>query len=132
MDVRRHFHAAAASFWREWHRDLRRHAADVRIPYPIRVRLRDAAEHALRRSSLEETRGVAAQIDRRAMLDHRRGYVKRKQGILKSDPEMGSHYHQFARHERMLFDDRLCEMIERAVKETCPTQAWRLHAVVVV
>jgi hypothetical protein len=69
VDVRRHLHAAAASFWREWHRDLRKHAADVRIPYPIRVKLRDAAERALRRSSDEESHAVVSRVNRRAMLD---------------------------------------------------------------
>ncbi|MBI3049007.1 MAG: TIGR04372 family glycosyltransferase [Acidobacteria bacterium] len=62
-------HVLAASFWREWHRELRRQAGDERLPYQIRVRLRHAADRALRRSAVEEQRGVVPRWNRRALAD---------------------------------------------------------------
>lgn len=60
-------HAAAASFWREWYRELRRHAGDERFPYEVRTRLRAAAERALDRSAREERRAVVPRLDRRLL-----------------------------------------------------------------
>jgi putative glycosyltransferase (TIGR04372 family) len=42
---------AAHSFWREWYRELRRHAGDERLPLDWRVRLRESARQALARST---------------------------------------------------------------------------------
>lgn len=60
-------HAAAASFWREWHRELRRHVGDERLPYAVRVSLRSAADRARQRADTEEQRAVVRRCDRRAM-----------------------------------------------------------------
>jgi len=42
--------AAAATFWLEMYRELRRHIGDERLPYPLRTRLRGIAERCFRRS----------------------------------------------------------------------------------
>jgi hypothetical protein len=60
-------HAAAASFWREWHRELRRHAGDERLPYSIRARLRTAADRALERAANDEQHAVVPRWNRRAI-----------------------------------------------------------------
>lgn len=60
-------HAAAASFWREWHRELHHHAGDARLPYSLRARLRAAAGRALDRAAAEERRAVVPRWNRRAM-----------------------------------------------------------------
>jgi len=60
-------HAAAAAFWREWYRELRRHAGNERLPYAIRVDLRGAADRALGRAEGEERRAVVPHWNRRAM-----------------------------------------------------------------
>jgi hypothetical protein len=41
---------AAASFWLEWHRELRRHVGNERLPIDLRGRLRAMAQRALERS----------------------------------------------------------------------------------
>jgi REP element-mobilizing transposase RayT len=66
------------------------------------------------------------------MPDHRRGFVQRGKGILKPSPQMAQSYARRARFERMVFDDRLCSLIDQAAKEICGDRGWRLHAVVVV
>jgi hypothetical protein len=66
------------------------------------------------------------------MPDHRRGYVKRKKGVLPSSPSMAANYARLAKHERSLFDTKFCEFIEQAVIEICHEKGWRLHCVVVV
>jgi hypothetical protein len=60
-------HGAAASFWREWYRELRRQAGNERLPSAIRTRLRGAADRALRRSTVEEARAIVRRVDRRAI-----------------------------------------------------------------
>lgn len=62
-----HLHAVAASFWREWHRELRRHAGDERLPFAVRVRLRTSADRALQRSAVEERRAIVPRWNRRAI-----------------------------------------------------------------
>ncbi len=44
--TRRQLSAAAAAFWREMHRELRRQAGDERLPFDLRGRLRTAAQRA--------------------------------------------------------------------------------------
>jgi REP element-mobilizing transposase RayT len=66
------------------------------------------------------------------MPDHPRGYVIRGQGIQKPDPQRAQRYHALARHERMTFNDALCEQIIAATQDLCRTKNWRLLAVVVV
>jgi hypothetical protein len=61
------FHVAAASFWREWHRELRRHIGDERLPHPVRVRLRTWADGALHRAAAEEQRAIEPRWNRRAI-----------------------------------------------------------------
>ena len=41
---------ASSAFWWEWHRELRRQAADERLPSDVRVRVRESAQRALARS----------------------------------------------------------------------------------
>jgi len=60
-------HSAAASFWREWHRELRRHVGDDRLPYAIRLRLRTAADRGLDRAAAEEQRAIVPRWNRRAI-----------------------------------------------------------------
>lgn len=59
-------HAAAASFWREWHRELRRHAGDERLPYQLRVTLRGASDCALERAAVADERAIVPRWNRRA------------------------------------------------------------------
>jgi hypothetical protein len=44
-----------STFWREMHRELRRHAGDERLPFDLRTRLRTAAQRALDRSQRDST-----------------------------------------------------------------------------
>lgn len=60
-------HAAAASFWQEWYRELRRHAGDERLPYALRAKLRGAADRALGRAEAEEARAVVPRWNRRML-----------------------------------------------------------------
>lgn len=60
-------HAAAASFWRECHRELRRHIGDERLPHPVRVGVRAWADGALQRASAEERRAIEPRWSRRAI-----------------------------------------------------------------
>jgi len=60
-------HAASASFWREWHRELRRHAGDERLPYHLRASLRSAADRALERATVEDERAIVPRWNRRAI-----------------------------------------------------------------
>jgi len=63
--------AAGESFWREWHRELRRHIGDQRLPYPLRVRLRALADRALERSTRHGRRLAARPFPRRRLRDCR-------------------------------------------------------------
>ena len=49
-ESRRRVSSARASFWLEVHKELRRHAGDQGVPYPLRVRLRAVAERSLARA----------------------------------------------------------------------------------
>ncbi len=60
-------HAAAASVWREWHRELRRHIGDERLPHPVRARLRAWADGALQRAAAEDQRAVEPRCNRRTI-----------------------------------------------------------------
>jgi hypothetical protein len=42
---------ARASFWLEWHKELRRHIGDERLPVDLRGRMRDSAHRSLIRSN---------------------------------------------------------------------------------
>jgi len=42
---------ASKSFWLEWHREVRRHAGDERLPLALRARLRESAHRSLARSA---------------------------------------------------------------------------------
>jgi hypothetical protein len=68
-------HAAAAAVWRELAYEMRRHAGDERLPQPLRVRLREAAQHALARSARVEPR--SARYQRREI---RRRMAERAEG----------------------------------------------------
>jgi hypothetical protein len=63
----RYLHRAAASFWREWHRELHRHAGDERLPYSLRAKVRGAAARALDRAAAEERLTVTPRWSRRAI-----------------------------------------------------------------
>ena len=56
----------SASIWHELHRELRRQAADSRLPASVRDRLRDAARDALRRSAPRRA-DSGARFPRRAL-----------------------------------------------------------------
>lgn len=60
-------HTAVASLWREWYRELRRHAGDERLPSDVRGALRRGADRALERSAIEERRAIVPCLDRRAI-----------------------------------------------------------------
>ncbi|OFW16896.1 MAG: hypothetical protein A3F70_00805 [Acidobacteria bacterium RIFCSPLOWO2_12_FULL_67_14] len=60
-------HAGAASFWREYYRELRRHAGNGRLPYGVRTTLRRAADGAFARSVREEARTVRPRWSRHAL-----------------------------------------------------------------
>lgn len=63
------------------------------------------------------------------MPDHRRGYVRRDQGILPSDPAMADEYRQRAKHEKVLFEAVVQQAMIDALVEACEHQQSRLHAV---
>ena len=65
--LRVHLDNAAASFWRESYRELRRHAGDERLPYRLRTRLRAIADDAYRRCARAEARMVVPLCSRRAL-----------------------------------------------------------------
>ena len=58
---------SAASFWIETYRELRRHVGDDRLPYPLRTRLREAAQGAFGRSREAERRTGADRFPRRLL-----------------------------------------------------------------
>jgi hypothetical protein len=60
-------HTAAAVFWREWYRELRRHVGDERLPYQLRAALRDAADRALGRAAVEDERAIVPRWSRQAI-----------------------------------------------------------------
>ncbi len=59
--------SAAARFWLEIHRELRRHIGDQRLPYALRTRLRRLADRALGRSTDAAERGAAPPWPRRLL-----------------------------------------------------------------
>jgi putative glycosyltransferase (TIGR04372 family) len=65
--MRVRLHSAAAVFWRESYRELRRHAGDERLPHDLRASIRNAAHRALGRSALEQQRAVEPRWNRRAL-----------------------------------------------------------------
>lgn len=56
---------ARSAFWREWQRELRRHAGDERLPFDVRTRLRHRAERALEQS--RTTAPAAGTLPRRML-----------------------------------------------------------------
>lgn len=60
-------HAAAVSFWREYYRELRRHAGDQRLPYTLRIRLRSAADAAFARSVRADAHAAVPRLNRQAL-----------------------------------------------------------------
>ncbi|MEO0965651.1 MAG: hypothetical protein AAFY08_11070 [Planctomycetota bacterium] len=63
------------------------------------------------------------------MPDHRRGYVRRGQGVLPSDPQMAGHY-RAAQHEPVAIFDRRCQshLIE-AARDTGLHLSADVHAI---
>jgi hypothetical protein len=69
------------------------------------------------------------------MPDHRRGYTKRKRGVLPRDPAMARRYAGRARFERVVWGQADQRAALRAVGRVCghPDRAdWRLHGAVAV
>jgi hypothetical protein len=62
--------SASAAFWREWHRELRRHAGDERLPIDLRGRLRGSAHRAHARSERAAQPGEEIRFPRH-LLRHR-------------------------------------------------------------
>ena len=56
-----------ASFWREFGREIRRHASDERVPAAFRARLREVAQRSLARSTVPDH--CSAQYPRRLLRD---------------------------------------------------------------
>jgi putative glycosyltransferase (TIGR04372 family) len=61
--------AASAVFWREIHKELRRHIGDERLPYALRTRLRVMAERSMDRSERARRRAADRSRDRRLLRD---------------------------------------------------------------
>jgi putative glycosyltransferase (TIGR04372 family) len=59
--------AALAVFWREIHKELRRHIGDERLPYALRTRLRGMAERSMDRSARASRHAAAQRRDRRLL-----------------------------------------------------------------
>jgi len=64
--------------------------------------------------------------------DHPRGYVQRKRGIQRSDPEQAAAYTRRAKHERRRFDDAMCRALVEASRQAATRWDWRWHAAVAV
>jgi putative glycosyltransferase (TIGR04372 family) len=58
---------ASAVFWREIHKELRRHIGDERLPYALRRRLRVIAERSMDRSARASRDAAARRRDRRLL-----------------------------------------------------------------
>lgn len=63
------------------------------------------------------------------MPDRERGYVRRGEGLLESDPQMAKAYECRATQELVEFDDELQRLMIEAVLESCEHQNYRLHFV---
>jgi putative glycosyltransferase (TIGR04372 family) len=59
--------AASAVFWREIHKELRRHIGDERLPYALRTRLRAIAERSMDRSARAGRTAGTRRRDRRVL-----------------------------------------------------------------
>ena len=59
--------AASAVFWREIHKELRRHIGDERLPYALRTRLRGMAARSIDRSARASRDAAAQRRDRRLL-----------------------------------------------------------------
>lgn len=63
------------------------------------------------------------------MPDHRRGFVQRGKGILKSNTEIAASYERRAKFDRVRFNDNDCRLLldEALVVCNAPSREWRLH-----
>lgn len=59
--------AASAVFWREIHKELRRHIGDERLPYALRTQLRGMAERSIDRSARASRDAADRHRDRRLL-----------------------------------------------------------------
>ncbi len=66
------------------------------------------------------------------MPDHKRGYVKRKQGILSTDEDRAEAYTRRANHERFLLTGDHCDTVIATTIATCGKYHWQPHAIIVV
>lgn len=61
--------------------------------------------------------------------DNKRGYVRRKQGILPPDPKTAAEYAKRAKHEQVQFTTEIQNVMIHAAHDICQRREWRLHAV---
>lgn len=64
--------------------------------------------------------------------DHRRGYVKRHQGILPPDAQMSEHYVRRARFDAVRFSPAMAQRIIECTQQVCQQYEWRCHCITVV
>jgi hypothetical protein len=61
--------------------------------------------------------------------DHRRGYVRRDEGVLPPDPERTDEYDAKATQEPVIFDAEMQNVMIAGAYDICSRRDWRLHAV---
>ena len=61
--------------------------------------------------------------------DHKRGYVRRDEGILPPDPERAAEYDEKAKQEPVIFDAQMQSVMIAGAFDICSRRDWRLHAV---
>src|SRR3954462_5248664 len=64
--------------------------------------------------------------------DHPRGYVRKNEGVLPPDPDMGEQYRDNAKFDVLRFDRAKQQVIVDAVREVCERSGVRLHYAVAV
>jgi Transposase IS200 like len=61
--------------------------------------------------------------------DHPRGYVRRGEGILPSDPARAAQYDANASQDPVIFTKEMQDVIVVGADDICARRQWRLHAV---
>ena len=64
--------------------------------------------------------------------NHRRGYVRRHQGILPTDATMSDIYVRRARFDAVRFTPAMAQVIIERAQQACTQYDWRCHCITVV
>jgi len=63
------------------------------------------------------------------MPDHKRGFVKKGEGIQKTNPALAKAYRQAAKHATVLFDEPTQRFLLCLGHEVCGRRRWRVHGI---